>query len=108
MARLAAAERERLTRPARQRAIGAGRRYALADRDRLLLVVVWLRRYPINPVLGYLFGIEATTALRTIQRLLPLLETAGLDTMRLPDPGKGKRPGPLPDLPIPPDLRRDE
>ena len=22
--------------------------------------------------------------------------------------GKGKRPGPLPDLPIPPDLRRDE
>lgn len=90
--RLRAAERARLARPARQRAIGAGRRYALADRDRLLLVVVWLRRYPINAVLGYLFGIEATTALRTVQRLLPVLEAAGLDTMRLPDPGKGHRP----------------
>lgn len=90
--RLAAAERERLARPARQRGMGAGRRYALADRDRLLLVVVWLRRYPINAVLGFLFGIEETTALRTVQRLLPLLEAAGLDTMRLPDPGKGKRP----------------
>jgi hypothetical protein len=90
--RLADAERRRLSRPERRRAIGAGRRFALADRDRLLLTVVWLRRYPINAVLGFLFGVGETTALRAVHRLLPLLEAAGLDTMRLPDPGKGRRP----------------
>lgn len=90
--RLAAAERARLGWPGRRRAIGAGRRCGLARRDQLLLAVVWLRRYPINAVLGWLFGVEETTALRTVRRVLPLLEAAGLDTMRLPDPGKGKRP----------------
>jgi hypothetical protein len=89
---LAAAARRRLSRPSRQRAIGAGRRFALSRRDQVLLTVVWLRRYPINAVLGFLFGVEETTALRTVQRVLPVLEAAGLDTMRLPDPGKGKRP----------------
>ena len=89
---LTAAERRRLSRPDRRRAIGAGRRFALSDRDRLLLTVVWLRRYPINAVLGFLFGVEETTALRAVHRVLPLLEAAGLAAMRLPDPGKGKRP----------------
>jgi hypothetical protein len=87
------AETARLTRPGRRRAIGAGHPFELSRRDQLLLTVVWLRRYPINAVLGYLFGIEETTALRTVQRVLPVLEAAGLDTMRLPDPGKWRRPG---------------
>ncbi|HVF03256.1 MAG TPA: transposase family protein [Frankiaceae bacterium] len=86
------AERQRLSRPDRRRAIGAGRRFELGPRDQVLLTVVWLRRYPINAVLGYLFGAEETTALRTVRRVLPVLEAAGLDTMRLPDPGKGRRP----------------
>ena len=87
------AEAARLTRPGRRRAIGAGHPFELPRRDQLLLTVVWLRRYPINAVLGYLFGIEETTALRTVRRVLPVLEAAGLDTMRLPDPGKWRRPG---------------
>lgn len=90
--RLAAAERRRLDRPDRRRAVGGGRRFALTGRDQVLVTVVWLRRYPINAVLGFLFGVEETTALRTVHRVLPVLEAAGLDTMRLPDPGKGKRP----------------
>ena len=90
--RFAAAERRRLSRPDRRRAIGGGHPFELDARDQLLLTVVWLRRYPINAVLGYLFGVEETTALRTVRRVLPLLEAAGLDTMRRPDPGKGKRP----------------
>jgi hypothetical protein len=90
--RFAAAERRRLSRPDRRRAIGAGHPFELDARDQLLLAAVWLRRYPINAVLGYLFGVEETTALRTVRRALPLLEAAGLDTMRWPDPGKGKRP----------------
>jgi hypothetical protein len=87
----AAAETARLDRPHRQRAVGGGHPFALARRDHLLMAVVWLRRYPINAVLGYLFAVEETTALRTVRRVVPVLEQLGLDTMRLPDPGRGKR-----------------
>ena len=86
-----AAERARLTRPGRRRAVGAGHPFALAFADQLLLTVVWLRHYPTQEVLGYLFGASDTAALRAIGRCLPLLEQAGRDTMRLPDPGKGGR-----------------
>jgi hypothetical protein len=89
----AAAERARLGRPGRRRAIGAGRKFALPPRDHLLLAVVWLRRYPTNAVLGYLFGASEYIALRAVQRVVPLLAAAGRDTMRLPDPGRGRRPG---------------
>jgi hypothetical protein len=89
--RYAAAERARLGGRPRRRAIGAGRKYTLPYRDHLLLTIVWLRRYPTNVVLGYLFGVSEYVALRTVQRVVPLLEALGLDTMRLPDPGRGRR-----------------
>src|SRR3712207_7099785 len=63
--RFLAAEGQRLSRPDRRRAIGGGHPFGLGERDQLLLTVVWLRRYPINAVLGHLFGVEGTTALRT-------------------------------------------
>jgi hypothetical protein len=87
----AQAERERLSRPDRQRDIGGGRNSALQGRDQLLLAVVWLRVYPTHEVLGYLFGVSDSTVSRIIQRLLPLLEQAGHDTMRMPDPGRKRR-----------------
>jgi hypothetical protein len=87
----AAAERDRRQRPGRRRAAGAGHPFALRPRDALLLAVVWLRQYPTHEVLGYLFGVSDTTAGRAIARWLPLLEAAGRDTMRLPDPGKKRR-----------------
>lgn len=87
-----AAERVRLSRPDRQRAIGAGRRFALAVRDQLLLSVIWLRRYPTDETLGFLFGVERTSVGDTRARIIPLLAALGLDTMRLPDPGKKQRP----------------
>jgi len=86
-----AAEQHRLGRPDRQRAIGGGTPFTLSVRDQLSLAVVWLRRYPTDEVLGYLFGVSATITLRTRHRLMPLLELAGLDTMRLPDPGRKHR-----------------
>lgn len=91
------AEERRLNRPERQRAMGAGHPYELAVRDHVLLTVIWLRLYPIHEVLAYLFGISDSTVSRLIERVLPLLEQAGRDTMRLPDPGK-KRRRQLPDL----------
>ena len=89
--RYAAAERARLGRPDRRRGSGAGRKFSLARRDHVLLTVVWLRRYPTNAVLGDRFGGSEFVALRAIRRVVPVLEAAGLDTMRLPDPGRGHR-----------------
>jgi hypothetical protein len=85
------AERKRLERPDRQRALGGGRHSALDERDQLLLTVVWLRQYPTHEVLGYLFGVHPPTVGRYLGHLLPLLEQAGRDTMRMPDPGRKRR-----------------
>jgi hypothetical protein len=89
--RYAQAEQERLERPERLRAMGAGHPFELSDRDQILLPVVWLRVYPTHEVLGYLFGVSDSTVSRLIQRVLPVLEAAGRDTMRMPDPGKKRR-----------------
>ena len=53
--------------------------------------MVWLRQYPTQEVLGFLFGVSDSAALRAVARCLPLLEQAGRDTMRMPDPGRGRR-----------------
>jgi hypothetical protein len=85
------AEKERLSRPKRVRDIGGGRNFDLTVRDQILLTVVWLRKYPTQEVLGYLFGISDTSAGRVINRLLPLLEKTGRATMKMPDPGRKHR-----------------
>jgi hypothetical protein len=87
----AQAEQARLRRSGRQRAIGGGHPFTLAPRDQFLLVVVWLRQYPTQEALGYFFGVSDTAARSAVTRLLPLLEAAGRDTMRLPDPGARHR-----------------
>jgi len=87
------AERIRHSRPDRLRDIGGGNQFTLPLRDHLLLTVVWLRIYPTYPLLGYLFGVSEYVAQRALKRVLPVLEAAGLDTMRVPDPGRGHRHG---------------
>jgi hypothetical protein len=85
------AHRQSLDRPDRERAIGAGGEFGLTTADQVLLTVVWLRQYPTQEVLGFLFGVSDSTALRAVRRCLPVLERAGKDTMRMPDPGPGRR-----------------
>lgn len=92
-----AAETARLARPNRQRAMGGGLNPDLDARDQILLTVVWLRLYPVHDLLGYFFGVSQPTVGRYIGRVLPVLEAAGRDTMRLPDPGR-KRRQQLPEL----------
>jgi len=87
----AATEQARLERAERQRAMGAGHPFELKMRDHLLLTGVWLRVYPTHEVLGYLFGVSDSTVSRLIRRVLPVLEQAGRDTMRMPDPGRKRR-----------------
>jgi DDE superfamily endonuclease/Helix-turn-helix of DDE superfamily endonuclease len=85
------AEVARLSRPTRQRAMGAGRRFQLAPRDQLLCCVVWLRQYPTNEALAYFFGVSDSTVSRAVNRWAPLLAQAGKDAFRLPDPGRKHR-----------------
>jgi hypothetical protein len=91
LAAFAADRRRRLDRPDRRRAVGGGDDFDLPVADQFLLTVVWLRHYPTQECLGYLFGASDSTALRAVRRCLPVLEAQGKDTMRLPDPGRGKR-----------------
>ena len=85
------AEYKRLERANRQRQIGGGRNSDMDGGDQILLTVVWLRVYPTHEVLGYLLGVSDSTVSRIIQRVLPILEQAGRDRMRLPDPGRKRR-----------------
>jgi hypothetical protein len=89
--RIANAEQTRLQRTNRRRASGGGRHADLAARDQVLLAVIWLRQYPTNEVLGFLFGVSDSTVSRVVNRIVPLLEASGKDTMRLPDPGRKHR-----------------
>ncbi len=89
--RFAQAEQTRLARPNRRRATGGGRQADLAPRDQILLAIIWLRQYPTNQVLGFLFGVSDSTASRILGRLVRLLEASGKDTLRMPDPGRKHR-----------------
>lgn len=86
-----AGEIKRLSRPDRQRAIGGGDKCDLAVAEQLRVAVIWLRTYPVHLVLGFLFGVSGVTVGRLLGRWVPVLEQAGRDTMRLPDPGKKRR-----------------
>ena len=85
------AKQQRLTRPNRRRAIGGGRHDDVWWTNQILLSVIWLRTYPTTEVLAYLIGVSDSTVSRVLARILPLLEAAGKDTMRLPDPGRKRR-----------------
>jgi hypothetical protein len=81
-----AAHNQALDRPNRQRVVGGGDHFDLPWVDHVLATIVWLRQYPTQEVLGFLFGVSDSTARRAVERCLPVLEKAGKDTMRLPDP----------------------
>jgi hypothetical protein len=86
-----AAHQALLNRPNRTRSIGAGNHFELDARDQILMTIVWLRIYPTNELLGYLFGVSDSTASRVLKRVLPLLAKSGNDGMKRPDPGRKRR-----------------
>lgn len=92
-----AAETRRLSRPDRQRAIGAGRKYALFFRDRLLMTVIHLRLYPSSEALGFLFSVDKSTVSRNVRRIIPLLEGLGRATLGWPRRG-ARRPASLEEI----------
>src|SRR5262245_56711004 len=66
--------RQRLARAQRQPLVGGGRQFQLALEERVLLVLVWVRLYVTNEVLGYLFGLDASSISRNRRGILPLVE----------------------------------
>jgi Helix-turn-helix of DDE superfamily endonuclease/DDE superfamily endonuclease len=94
-ARLYPADRTAAGQP-RQRWPGAGRRSALARaEDKLLFVLVYVKTYPLQVVLGQLFGISTSQANYWLHHLLPALRLALDDLGVLPerDGGRlGRRP----------------
>lgn len=84
-------EERRLDRADRQRGLGGGRKAQLEARDQLLLTVIWLRLYLVQDLLAYFFGISQSAVSNTIDHVLPVLEQAGRDSMRMPDPGRKRR-----------------
>lgn len=89
-----AQEFKRLDRPDRKRAIGGGQQKTLPFREQLLLTLVWLRLYLVLEALGYLFGVDKSTASRYTHSILPVLRQVGEASLGWPEPpkrGHGKR-----------------
>ena len=79
------AERERLSRRPRRRAIGQGRKYKLITmEDKLLCLLVFYRFALTDELLGGLFGLDASTVCRLQAKLEPQLAQAADATLGIP------------------------
>jgi hypothetical protein len=82
------------TGKARKRKVGAGRKGSLASiEQKLLFALVYQKSYPLQVVMGELFGIGQSQANEWIHQLLPILKQALDDLGFLPerDPQKFKQ-----------------
>ena len=62
----------------RRRAVGAGRKYKYALRDRLLMTLFWLRAYTTYEVLGSFYDLDKTTVEDNIKGVLNTLATVSI------------------------------
>ena len=74
-ARRAAATTTRRDNKPRQRASGAGRRFANDEQTRLVMALVWLRVYPTFEVLGFFFCLHKSNAHPNVMDVLCTLES---------------------------------
>jgi DDE superfamily endonuclease/Helix-turn-helix of DDE superfamily endonuclease len=75
----------------RRRAVGAGRHSRLGSvADKLLFLLVYLKTYPLQAVLGEMFGLSTTRANYWLQCLLPVLQKA-LDSLGVLPEREGQR-----------------
>lgn len=68
------AERKRLSDRPRKRAIGAGRRFSLDVRKKVLLLLVYYRGYMSQDLAAVLFGIGQASVSRSITQMEPILK----------------------------------
>src|SRR5438067_870645 len=82
----------------RHRQAGGGRKPILAGPEqRLLFILVYLKTYPLQVLMGELFGLSRTAANRGVHRLLPALRDALDDLGIRPE----RDPGRFADQPVP-------
>jgi hypothetical protein len=81
----------RLERGERQRAVGAGRRYAHDVRNRLLMAMIWLRVYPTYEVLGFIFDLNKSNICRNLKGVLTELRERLGDEVAWPDQERRKQ-----------------
>jgi len=74
-ARRAAATTTRRDNKPRQRASGAGRRFANDEQSRLVMALLWLRVYPTFEVLGFFFSLHKSNAHPNVMDVLCTLES---------------------------------
>ena len=67
------AERERLSKRPRRRVVGAGRRFALDLRNRVLLLLFYYRTYAAQDVAAEVFGVGQATVSRSIDQIAPVV-----------------------------------
>ena len=67
-------ENKRLSRDNRQRAIGAGRKFALDLRDRVLLLLVYYRTYVSQRLAAFIFRVSQPAVCRTIKQIMPAVK----------------------------------
>src|SRR5262249_58279028 len=75
-----------------RRAYGAGRKPDLADRDRLLMALAWLRIYPTYELLGLLFSLHRRNARLNARDVVETLAEMGDFPFERP-PGDRKKLG---------------
>lgn len=83
--------RERLTQRERQRALGAGGEYKNDTRNRLLMVLIWLRLYVTYEVLGFLFDLHKSNVYRNMKPVLTVLQQELSGEIAWPDKEKRKK-----------------
>ena len=67
-------ERKRLSKQSRQREIGAGRRFVLGVRERILLLLFYYRTYATQDVAAEVFGVGQATVSRSIEQIAPIVK----------------------------------
>lgn len=85
------AEKKRLSKPDRKRAIGAGGKFKHDLRTRLLMGLIWLRQYPTYEVLGVLFDLHKSNICRNLKIMLKLLQEQTAMDVRWPDKRRPKK-----------------
>ncbi len=103
--RLRSAKVTRRKSQARQRAVGAGRRYRYDLRDRLLLTLFWLRCYMTYEVLGFFYDLNKTNIEDILKDILATLDAMTTFTFERPSADRPKLKSPQAVMTAFPDVR---
>lgn len=68
-------ESKRLTKRKRYRKVGAGRKFNLELKDRVLMTLMYYRMHTSHDILGLLFGLDNSNVYRNITYIKPMIES---------------------------------